>query len=372
MATLGVITRASSKPIRVVQWGTGNTGAIALQAILDAPSLELVGVWAHNPHLSGEDAGHLAGADGAIGVAITNDCESVLATAPDCVSYMATDRGRHDDVVDDFCKILAAGSNLVTTTNPLLVHPAGDGPDVHRRIEVACLAGGSSFFCTGVEPGFMADALVLHLTSLSRDITRIHVQEAMNVGSYRGGRWRSGLGNDVATDAQRYVPGTIAHNWMGPMTMLADGLGVTLDRVYEKREIASAGYEFTVPAGSYGPNQAAALHFEVIGEVDGQPMFIIEHCYRLLDEVAPDWPQPVDPGRRTTRIRISGRPDIDVDVALGGSDLDATQQGVLATVMRAVNAIPVVCAAEPGMYSPLDLPLITGRDTIRNTKTEAR
>ena len=40
--------------------------------------------------------------------------------------------------------------------------------------------------------------------------------------------------------------------------------------------------------------------------------------------------------------------------------------------MRAVNAIPVVCAAEPGMYSPLDLPLITGRDTIRSTKTEAR
>ena len=247
MATLGVITRASCKPIRVVQWGTGNTGAVALQAILDAPSLELVGVWAHNSELSGANA--------AIGAAITNSKESVLAAAPDCVSYMATDRGRHDDVVDDFCQILAAGSNVVTTTNALLVHPGGDGPDVRRRIEVACLAGGSSFFCTGVEPGFMADALVLHLTSLSRNITRIHVQEAMNVGSYRGGRWRSGLGNDLATDAQKYVPGTIAHNWMGPMTMLADGLGVTLDRVSEKRKIVSAGYEFTVPAGTYGPTR---------------------------------------------------------------------------------------------------------------------
>ncbi len=61
-----------------------------------------------------------------------------------------------------------------------------------------------------------------------------------------------------------------------------------------------------------------------------------------------------------------------MDVALGGDNLDATQQGVPVTVMRVVNAIPVVCAAEPGMYSPLDLPLITGRDTIRNTTTEAR
>jgi len=371
MATLGVITADRRAPIRVVQWGTGNTGTVALQAILDAPGLELVGVWAHNADLSGADAGRLAGTSRRVGVAVTNERESALAADPDCISYMATDRGRHDDVIDDFCMILEAGIDVVTTTVPLLVHPAGDGPDVGRRIEAACLAGGSSFLCTGVEPGFMADALVLHLSSLSREITRIHVQEAMNVGSYRGGRWRSGLGNDVASDAQQYVPGTIAHNWMGPMTMLADGLGVTLDRVYENREIAAAGYDFTVPAGSYGPNQAAALHFEVIGEVNGGPMFVIEHVYRLLDQVAPDWPQPVDPHRRTTRIRISGRPDIDVDVALGGRDLDATQQGVLATVMRAINAIPVVCAARPGIYSPLDLPLITGRDTVRHTKTEA-
>jgi 2,4-diaminopentanoate dehydrogenase len=371
MATLGVVARTGTTPIRVVQWGTGNTGAVALQAISDYPNLELVGVWAHNPDLRGQDAGRSTETGHEIGVALTGDRESVLATAPDCVCYMATDRGRHDEVIDDFCMILAAGIDVVTTTHPLLVHPAGDGPGVQRRIEAACRSGGSSFFCTGVEPGFMADALVLHLTSLSKDITAIHVQEAMNVGSYRGGRWRSGLGNDVATDAQRYVPGAIAHNWMGPMTMLADGLGVELDRVYERREIAAAGHEFTVAAGHYGPDQAAALHFEVIGEVGGEPMFVIEHVYRLLDEVAPHWPQPIDPQRRTTRIRISGRPDIDADVALGGENLDATQQGVLATVMRAVNAIPVVCAAAPGMYSPLDLPLITGRDTVRNTKTEA-
>jgi len=368
MATLGVITGSSRKPFRVVQWGTGNTGAVALQAILNTPGLDLVGVCSHNPDLDGQDVRRLIGCGDDIGLAVTSDPERALAAAPDCVSYMATDRGRHDDVINDFCVMLSAGCNVVTTTDPLLVHPAGDGPEVRDRIEAACQAGGGSFFCTGVEPGFMADALVLHLTSLSREITRIHVQEAMNVGSYRGGRWRSGLGNHVTTDAQQYVPGAIAHNWMGPMTMLADGLGVTLDRVYEKREIASAGNAFTVPAGTYGPDQAAALHFEVIGEVHGEPMFVIEHVYRLLDDVAPHWPQPLDPRRRTTRIRISGKPDIDVDVALGGSELDATQQGVLATVMRAINAIPVVCAAAPGMLSPLNLPLITGREAIRRAK----
>lgn len=45
MATLGVITANSTKPIRIVQCRTGNTGAVTLQAILDAPGPELVGVW---------------------------------------------------------------------------------------------------------------------------------------------------------------------------------------------------------------------------------------------------------------------------------------------------------------------------------------
>lgn len=356
----------ADRPLRVVQWGTGNTGSVALPAIMATSSLELVGVWAHDVGLCGSDAGELVGLGATTGVPVWSDIASVIASAPDCVSYMATDRGRPGDVIDDFCELLAAGINVVTTSYPLLVHPDGGGSTVRRRMEGACAQGGTSFLCTGVEPGFMADALVLHLTSLSWDVTRVHVQEAMNVGSYRGGRWRSGLGNDVRTDADSYIPGSIAQNWMGPMSMLASGMGVTLERVYEHRELAAAGREFTVPAGTYGPNQAAALHFEVIGEVGGEPLFVIEHVYRLIDDVAPAWPQPVNPNRRTTRIRIEGSPQVDVEIALGGDGSDPTQQGVLATVMRALNAIPTVVASAPGLHSPLDLPLITGHNAVKS------
>jgi 4-hydroxy-tetrahydrodipicolinate reductase len=33
--------------------------------------------------------------------------------------------------------------------------------------------------------------------------------------------------------------------------------------------------------------------------------------------------------------------------------------------MRAIHAIPAVCAAKPGLLSALDLPLITGRGNLR-------
>jgi hypothetical protein len=355
--------------IRVVQWGCGNTGSVALKAIIESAELELVGLWVHNADHVGRDAGELAGVEIVTRVEATSDVDAVVALDADCVCYMASDRNRQDDVIDDVCGLLGRGVNVVATTMPVLVHPSGAGPDVQRRLEAACQEGNSSYFCTGIEPGFMADALVLHLTSLSRDIAGIRVQEAMNVGGYRVKQWRSGLGGDVTTDAQRYQPGSIARSWAGPMAMLAAGLGVTLNRVFERRELAAAGREFTVPAGTYGPQDAAALHFEVIGEVDGRELFVIEHCYRLIDDVAPHWPQPVSSDRRTTRVRISGTPNIDVDIALGGDGLDATAQGVLATAMRAVNAIPVVTRASQGAYSAIELPIITGYG--RQTKSPA-
>jgi 4-hydroxy-tetrahydrodipicolinate reductase len=250
---------------------------------------------------------------------------------------------------------------------PMLVHPDGAGPQVRERIEDACRAGGSSFLCTGIEPGFTADALALQLSSLSRQITCVHVQEAMNVGSYRVRTWRSGLGQDIDENATTYREGYLVRGWAGVLRLLADGLGVQLDAMREVRQVAAAGRPFEVPAGRYGPNDIAALHFQVIGEVAGEPRLIVEHTYRLLDEVAPDWPQPVTAHQRTTRIRISGVPDIDLTLALGGAGLDPTDQGVLGTAMRAVHAIPTVVAAEPGMHTNIGLPLTTGWSALTST-----
>jgi 4-hydroxy-tetrahydrodipicolinate reductase len=360
-------TRAGAGRIRVAQWGTGNAGSVALGAILDDPDLELVALWVARSSSASRDASELAirrAGTGAVGVAATTDPTAVLAARPDCVVYMATDRDRAEEVVDDLATILAAGINVVATTMPMLVHPDGAGPVVRARLAAACASGNSSFLCTGIEPGFTADALVLTLSSLSREITRVHVQEAMNVGSYRVPRWRSGLGNNIHQDATLYREGHIARGWTGVLTLLADGLGVTLEEIREVRRVAAAGRVFEVPAGRYGPDDVAALNFQVIGVVGGEPRLVVDHTYRLLDEVAPDWPQPLAPDRRTTRIRISGVPDIDVTLELGGAGLDPTDQGVLGTAMRAVHAIPAVVAAPAGMRTSLDLPVIVGRHAM--------
>ncbi|GAA0616545.1 diacylglycerol kinase [Sporichthya brevicatena] len=344
--------------IRVAQWGTGNVGSLALGAILDDSTLALVALKVGRPENVGRDAADLAkrrSGAGSTGVLATDDSSVVLAARPDCVLYMDHDRDRGPQVIDELCALLSRGVNVVATTMPMLVHPDGAGPEVRARLQEACVAGGSSFLCTGIEPGFTADVLVLQFASLCRDVRSVRVAEAMNVASYRT-KWRSGLGNDIRSDGETYRPGHIARGWTGTMRLLADGLGLELDDVREVRHVAAAGREFEVAAGRYGPDDIAALHFEVQGIVAGEPRLVVEHTYRLLDDVGPEWTQPVDPGRRTTRIRIGGTPEVDVTMSLGGEGLDPTDQGVLGTAMRAVHAIPLVVAAAPGLRTNVDLP----------------
>ena len=50
-----------------------------------------------------------------------------------------------------------------------------------------------------------------------------------------------------------------------------------------------------------------------------------------------------------------------MDLCLSSPNGDHNHAGLVATAMRVVNAIPAVVAAEPGISTTLNLPLITGR-----------
>ena len=77
-------------------------------------------------------------------------------------------------------------------------------------------------------------------------------------------------------------------------------------------------------------------------------------------DVAPHWPQG-----QGYRITVEGDPSYTMDLTMHAANGDHNDGGLLATAMRILNAIPAVCDARPGLLTPLDLPLITGRGTMR-------
>ena len=46
---------------KVIQWGTGNLGTLAVQSILKHPDLELIGTWVSSSQKAGRDVGELRG-----------------------------------------------------------------------------------------------------------------------------------------------------------------------------------------------------------------------------------------------------------------------------------------------------------------------
>src|SRR5439155_2942851 len=119
--------RLSAVPYRVIQWSTGNVGRLALRGIIHHPDLELVGLWVHGADKVGRDAGELCGLP-PCGVKATNDAAALLALDADCVSYTATGDLRPAEAIDDMCRILEAGKNVVSTSVVSLIYPpAADG-----------------------------------------------------------------------------------------------------------------------------------------------------------------------------------------------------------------------------------------------------
>ena len=355
--------RAVGQPMpayRVVQWSTGGVGAHAIAAITRRPDLELVGVWVHDPAKAGRDAGDLAGID-SIGVLATTDADALLALAADCICYTASGESRPTEAVDDLCRFLAAGINVVTTSVPGLLYPAAfDAADV-ARLEAACARGRASLYASGIEPGFAGDHLVLTLATLSSRIRSVRTQEIFGYQHYPVAFTMFevfGFGRAPEHRCLMELPGVQSSAWGPPVRMVAEHLGVTLDEIRETYDKQVTDRRLDVAAGTIEAGTVGAVRFETIGVVDGREAIVIEHVNRMAPDLAPDW--PTAPRDGTYRIVVDGVPSVTCELQLGSAD-DFSDQGMIATTMRVVNAIPAVCDAAPGILTSTDLPLTLPR-----------
>ena len=346
---------------RVAHVGTGYTGTVALRQILRSPRLELVGHFVHSPEKAGRDSGELIG-ESAVGVAATASVADFLALDADCVTCFAAVSGRDDnDIVDQLCGFLASGKNVVTPSYPALFHPASLDDRARQRLESACRQGNSSLFATGIAPGFASDFLAVQAASMTELPTKVSVQERIPCGAYRvpGFFAMLGFGRTPEQDADVYPPGAMISHLAPPLRLLAQGLGWTLDEIREHRDVATADRDYSFDAGEIPAGTIASVRMRFDGIVEGQPQVHYSSIWSMPDEPVEDWQPVIAAGsttRRLTRITVDGDPPVQLDFALNGGELP----GSAATAARVVNAIPAVCAADPGILSALDLVVAAG------------
>ncbi len=351
---------------RVVVWSTGNVGRNALIGVNNRPDLELVGVWVSNPAKVGVDAAVLAGVEGHWGVAATNDVEEILALRPDCVINGAMADDRLFEALADLERLLRAGINVVASGPVLLQYPVGMNAELAKGVTAAALEGGASLHINGIDPGFGNDILPLVMTSVSERIEQVRCLEILNYNTYDQATVMfdiMGFGRSMDDVPMLLQPGVLTTAWGGVVHVIAAGLGVELDEVVEWYERVPAPHDFDIDSGPIPAGTVAGLHFEVRGMKDGKAVVVLEHVTRLLDELAPEWPQPHGAGGY--RVVVTGEPNYQLDMHMLGTDGDHNTAGLKATAMRLVNSVPAVVEAKAGLLSVLDLPLVTGRGLVR-------
>lgn len=350
---------------RVIFWGTGFVGAQTLRAVIEHPDLELAALIVHSEAKEGRDAGELVGLP-AVGVRATRDIERALAVEADVVAYFANADMRYMEAIGDMSQALIAGKDVVSSSVTPLVYPKSAPPSFVAPLERACLESGRSCFTTGIDPGFCNDLIPMTLMGLTARIDRVRIQEVLDYSTYPNPTTLFDImGFGQALDAKPLIlaPGALTLAWGGVVHMLADGLDVKLDEIRESHERRPAPRKLEFQGGAVETGTTAGLRFELLGIVGGEPRIILEHVTRVHPDVAPDWPRTK--AGDGYRIHIEGSPSIDAELSFRGEDGDPNAGGCLSTGMRAVNAIPAVCAAAPGLLTPFDLPLIPGRHNMR-------
>ncbi|HWU20198.1 MAG TPA: diacylglycerol kinase [Nocardioides sp.] len=356
------------QPLRVVVWSTGTIGRHAIAGVDAHPDLELVGVWTSTKEKEGKDAGELAGLGRTLGVAATTDRDALIALRPDCIVHGAMTDDRLFESIEDLTGFIRDGVNVVSSGPVILVHPQGALPDDFiETINEAGRSGNASLHVNGIDPGFANDVLPLVMTSLSQRIDHVRVSEIADYSTYYQPvvmRDIYGFGQPMDAEPLLWHPGILSSAWGPVVRVIAAGLGVTLDEPLteevERRPAASdtKTYSVDIAEGTMG-----SVRFRVIGTVDGVPRITLEHVTRTDAESDPDWATPLE-GDGCYRVEITGEPCMKVEFTHHGENGDHNVSGMIVTAQRLINAVPAVVAAEPGLVSPIDLPLITGRGLV--------
>ncbi|MDE0884304.1 MAG: dihydrodipicolinate reductase [Myxococcota bacterium] len=349
---------------RVVVWGPGNVGRPAIRGVIRNPELELVGVIAHSSEKEGADSGELAGVE-RVGVPAVLDPTILGSLRPDALVYAVNSDFRPEESIAECCAALRAGINVVAVGLYGLMHPPSADPALRERFEEACRRGGSSFFTSGIDPGFAMDLIPLVLSGVCQEIREIRIREIFNYAHYdqpEAVKTLVGMGMPMDQTPPMLHPFALESVWGGILRELGESLDTPVDEIRTVVEKHALETRVENSMGVFEAGHLGAFRFEVQAWLGGQPRLIVEHVTRISDDTAPQWPKPA--GQGCHQVIITGHPDITLTFEAEDSEGNHAGGGNAAAAGRIVNAIPQVCQAKPGLLTSRDLGPIVGRGLI--------
>jgi hypothetical protein len=324
--------------IRVLLYGLGPIGLMVGRQLATRDGFRIVGAVDVDPAKVGRDAGEIAGLARPLRVKVDPDARSAIRKSrPDIVVLCTSSSLRV--VMPQIEGVLKAKVPIVTTTEELS-YPVKRNMSLGRKIDAMARKAKVAVLSTGVNPGFVMDALPITLTVACEKIESVAVSRVQDARTRRlpfqqkigAGLSREQFKREVERESIRHVG--LAES----ISMIADALGWQLDRITDDVKPKIADTTVASEFFAVDPGYVSGIIQDAVGYRHGTAA-ISMHLEAYLGA-----PESYD------EVRVQGVPSLTLKIPGG-------VPGDIATASIVVNSIPRVLSARPGLQTMKDLPV---------------
>lgn len=339
----------TEKVIRVVQWATGSMGRTAMRMVVDRPELTLVGARVYSEKKVGVDLGEMIHR-APLGVTATRDAETIFALNTDVVIHMPRITLPYAALVPDVVRLLESGKNVISTAG--FHWPQAHGDAYADRLRNAAIKGGVTLAGVGVNPGLMAERLLLSATAMSVEIDELHLFETVDASAMTSGAFvfdLMGLGSDPEKRDIRKGPLAELYGalFSEVLYFCAHHLGSPIASITPQHQLTLAPHDIALIPGTISKGTVAATEWNWRAVLENRTVLILS----IIWTADPSLHDSEKQGHWT--LKIVGRPNITMTLDISEADpLKPPSRALTDAVCAvAINAIPAVCDAPPGLFA---------------------
>ena len=327
------------KKIKVMQFGLGAMGSMMAKIMLEKKSIELIGAAVRDESKNGKDIGELIGLKKKTGVKATTNAKKLFKKAKGgvmlhaAVSYVP-------DVWKQIKPAVEAGINVITIAEEM-GYPFAKYPKICKEMDALAKKKGVSILGTGINPGFAMDLVPVMITGICKKIERIKVVRFIDFSPFGEAIQKNiGIGMSVE-DFKKGVKEKKLPLHLGlpeSSYMIAKALGWKITKIRETREPVIDERTIEIPGyKKIESGKVCGFDHKCYASVNGKEKIILEELGRVDPRIA-----------YKNTIIVDGEPKIIEEMNV--------PSGELTTTSHAVNLIPVVLNAKPGLLTMLDIP----------------
>jgi 4-hydroxy-tetrahydrodipicolinate reductase len=321
-----------------VHFGLGPIGAAIVRQVAARKGFRIVGGIDIDPAKVGRDLGEIAGVGRALKVKVSSDVKKTIKGGKPDVVVMCTSSSLKK-VLPQMEQVLKLKVPIVSTTEEL-AYPSKANLRYARAVHQLAKKAKVAVLGTGVNPGFVMDALPIALTGVCERVEAVRVDRIQDARIRRlPFQQKIGAGLTREQFEKKVDDGSVRHVGLTEsVSMIADALGWTLDRITDEIQPKVASETVASEFLAVDAGYVCGIVQDGVGYRDGQAVIAL-HMEAYLGA-----PESYD------AVTITGSPALKMKLAGG-------VHGDVATASIAVNSLPKILDVAPGLHTMRDMPL---------------